>query len=189
MAFTFQAHDYMVKNQKDYQILMLPYYVGWTNGPSTIPALIQQRNRWQRVTNEAVWRYRYMFLNPKYKWLAVFTYPYLLVYEVFGVFVEIFSIAMLTWAWFIHILDLKIYLSYLFFLVMVQAFISLSVIFAFIRDQQIFRFRYTCYLILLSFLELFAYRWIIAVARIRGIFGSIRGVRDFDQFKRQQNLV
>ena len=33
IELTFHAHDHMVKNKKDYQILMLPYYVGWTEGP------------------------------------------------------------------------------------------------------------------------------------------------------------
>ena len=185
VEFTFHAHQYMVDNKKVYEILMLPYCVGWTNGPSTISALILQRNRWQRVINETVWRYKYMFFNPKYKWLAFFTFPYLLLYEVFGVFFEVLSIILLTWAWLLKMLDVRIYLAYLLYMVLVQAFISLSVLFVFIRDQKIMRFRYTCYLIALSLIELFLYRWAILAAKILGMIDYARGVRAHDQYKRK----
>lgn len=185
VEFTFHAHDYMVKNKKDYQILMLSYYVGWTEGPSTIPSFITQRNRWQRVVNETLWRYRHMLFNPQYKWLGFFTFPYNLLFEVFGVFIEVASIGILTWAWLIKMLDVKIYLGLLLFMVLVQAFISLSALFIFIRDQKLFRFRYTCYLIILSFLEFFLYRWIAITAKISGTIDYCRGVRAYKQYKRK----
>ncbi len=189
LEFTFHAHDYMIKNKMDYKILMFPYYVGWTEGPSTIPALILQRNRWQRVVNETVWRYRHMLFNWRYKWFAFFTLPYFLLYEVFGVFFEAGSLIILTWAWHIKVLDVKTYLAYLLFLALTQAFISLFVLFVFIRDQRILRLRYSCYFILLSFFELFLYRWIILLAKMKGMLDYCRGVRLHDQYKRQRKLM
>ncbi len=185
IELTFHAHDYMVKNKKEYRILMLPYYIGWTEGPATIPSLILQRNRWQRVVNETLWRYKHMLFNPRYKWFAFLTFPYFLLYEVFGVFIETASIAILTWACCIKMLDVKGYGACLLFMVLIQAFISLSVLFVFIRDQKIFRFRYTCYLILLSFLEFFVYKWITMTAKILGMFDYCRGIRVYDQYKRK----
>ena len=185
IELTFHAHDHMVKNKKDYQILMLPYYVGWTEGPSTIPSFILQRNRWQRVINETLWRYRHMLFNLKYKWFGFFTFPYYLLFEVFGVFIEVASIGILTWAWLIKMLDVKIYLGFLLFMVLIQAFISLSVLFIFIRDQRLFRLRYTCYLIMLSFLELFLYKWVSITAKILGMADYCRGVRAYEQYKRK----
>ncbi|OGS43322.1 MAG: hypothetical protein A2539_10570 [Elusimicrobia bacterium RIFOXYD2_FULL_34_15] len=185
VEITFHAHDYMIKNEKEYEILMLPYYVGWTEGPSTINSLILQRNRWQRVINESVWRYKHILLNPNYKWLGFFTFPYFILYEVFGVFIEITSIGILTWALLINMLDIKIYLCLLLFMVLIQTFISLSVLFIFIRDQKIFHFRYTCYLILLSFLELLSYKWITMLAKLLGMLDYFRGIRLHDQYKRK----
>jgi len=184
IELTLHAHDYMIKNRKEYEIPVFPYYVGWTEGPITIPSLILQRNRWQRVTNETIWRYRHMLFNPRYKWLGFFTIPYFLFYEVFGVLIEAASIAVFTWAWAIKLLDVKTYLAYLLFMVLVQAFISLIVIFTFVRDQKILRFRYTCYFILLSFLELFLYKWITMIAKLSGTFDYCRGIRVDNQYKR-----
>jgi biofilm PGA synthesis N-glycosyltransferase PgaC len=185
IELTFHAHDYMVKNKQEYQILMLPYYVGWTEGPSTIPSLILQRNRWQRVVNETMWRYKHMLFNHKYKWLGFFTFPYYLLYETFGVFIELASIGILTWAWLIRLLDTRIYLTYLLFMLLVQAFISLFVLFAFIRDQGIIRLRYICYFIILSFLELFLYKWIIITAKTLGMVDYARGIRAYEQYQRK----
>ena len=185
IELTFHAHDYMVKNNKEYQILMLPYYVGWTEGPSTIPSFILQRNRWQRVINETLWRYRHMLFNPRYKWLGFFTFPYYLLFEVFGVFIEVASIAILTWACLIKLLDLRIYLGFLLCMVLVQAFISLSVLFIFIRDQKVFRFRHTCYFIILSFLELLLFKWVSIIAKMRGMIDYCRGVKAYEQYTRK----
>ncbi len=184
VEITFRAHDYMVKNKKDYQIIMLPYCAGWTDGPATVPALILQRNRWQRVVNETIWRYRHMLLNPRYKWMAFLTYPYFVIYEVLGVFFELASILILTWACLIGMLDIKIYLSFLLFIVLVQAFTSLSVLFTFIRTQRVLTFGYLFYLIALSFVELFVYRWVILIARLTGTWDFFRGITAYNQYKR-----
>lgn len=184
IELTLHAHDYMIKEKKAYEIMVFPYYVGWTAGPTTIPSLILQRNRWQRVTNETIWKYKHMLFNPRYKWLGFFTMPYFLFYEVFGVLIEVVSIAVFTWAWAIKLLDVKTYLAYLLFMVLVQAFISLIVIFTFVRDQKIMRFRHICYFILLSFLELFSYKWITMIAKLLGTFDYCRGIRMGNQYKR-----
>ena len=83
IEFTFRAHEYIARHkEKGYLIEVLPYHVGWTEGPSDIPSLISQRERWQRVTNETVWRYKYMFCNPKYGGFAFLAYPYFIFYEI-----------------------------------------------------------------------------------------------------------
>ena len=140
VELTFRGHDYVVKNKdKGYKIVMLPYYVGWTEGPSNILSLISQRNRWQRVINETIWKYKYMFLNPKYGAFAFLTIPYFVFYEVLGVFVEILSIVFVVVGWIAGVLDLKTFLAFLCFMILSQALISLLAIFSFVRNQRIFR--------------------------------------------------
>lgn len=185
IELTFRAHDYIAKNkEKDYKILMLPYYVGWTEGPSNIPSLISQRDRWQRVTNETIWRYKYMLCNPKYKSFAFMTLPYLILYEVFGVFFEVASIAFVAWGWLSGVLDLRTFIAFLILMILSQTFISLVSIFTFMRGQKVFRLGYVSYLIFLSFVEFLVYRWIISIAKLLGMINSIRGVKTFDQYAR-----
>ncbi|MCX5686667.1 MAG: glycosyltransferase family 2 protein, partial [Candidatus Omnitrophica bacterium] len=181
------AYDYISKNkEKGYRIIMLPYSVGWTEGPSDIPSLISQRERWQRVINETLWHYRYMILNPRFRSFAFITLPYFILYEVLGVFFEIGSIAIVTIAWIYRTLDLRVFLLFLVLMLLSQAVISLLSLLAFVRIQRIFKLRYTAYLIVLTFLEFFIYRWLISVAKIIGTYQWTRGVREYGQYTRQK---
>ena len=187
IELTFRAHDYLVKNRdKGYRILMLPYYAGWTEGPSNIRSLISQRDRWQRVINETVWGYKHMLFNPKYRWLGFFTMPYFLIYEVMGVFIEVLSISLVTIAWAIGILDVRTFLAYFCFMLLCQAFISITSIFAFIRDQKVFRLKYVLYLVFLSLVELFWYTWIISFARLLVMLRSFLRYHGYDQYVRKK---
>ncbi|HQP91350.1 MAG TPA: glycosyltransferase family 2 protein, partial [Candidatus Omnitrophota bacterium] len=133
IEFTFRAHDYLVKNkEKDYRIIMLPYSVGWTEGPSNIKSLISQRNRWQRVTNETVFNYKYMILNPRYGSFAFLTLPYFLLYEVFGVFFEIASIVFVAWGWSYGMFDLNVFLSFAGLMILTQAITSVFSLLSFV---------------------------------------------------------
>ena len=134
IEFTFRAHDYLVKNKdKDYRIIMLPYSVGWTEGPSNIASLISQRSRWQRVTNETVMHYKYMILNPRFGAFAFLALPYFLLYEVFGVFFELASILFIGLGWASGLFDLKVFLLFVLLMSLTQAITSIFSIFSFTR--------------------------------------------------------
>jgi len=185
IEFTFRAHDYLIKNkEKDYRIIMLPYSVGWTEGPSNIKSLILQRSRWQRVTNETVFHYKYMILNPKHGSFAFLTLPYFLLYEVMGVFFGVTSALFVAVAWALKILDTRTFLAFLCLMVLSQALMSLVSIFSFVRINRLYRLPYISYLIFLCLVELICYRWIIYIAQILGTYSFFRGVKDFEQYTR-----
>lgn len=191
LEFTFRVHDYMVKNgKKGYRVLMLPYFVGWTEGPSNLKSLILQRNRWQRVVEEAVWKYKYMAFNPKYGSFAFLVFPYYILYEVFGVFFEIISIVTAVIGWTIGIVEVKMFFAFLLFVTLSQILVSLLSIFAFLRTQQrLLKLRYLLYLVVLSFLEFFWYRWIISFAKISGTYSYSQKLRAHDQYTRPKRIV
>ncbi|MFA5146708.1 MAG: glycosyltransferase [Candidatus Omnitrophota bacterium] len=189
IELTFRAHDYAAKNrEKGYKIVMLPYYVGWTEGPANIASLILQRSRWQRVTNETVWRYKYMLFNPRYGGFAFMVMPYFVFYEVLGVFAEIFGTVMVAAGWAAGVLDLNVFLAFFFFMLLSQAFTSLLSILAFVDAQRLFRIKYIVYMVGLTFVEFFWYRWIISAAKLVGTYGFFRRVRSFDQYARSKQL-
>lgn len=189
IELTFRAHDYIVKNkEKGYRIVMLPFYVGWTEGPDNIPALIMQRNRWQRVVNETVWKYKYMTCNPKYGFFGFLAMPYFVLYEVFGVFMEVISIAFVSAGWLMGVLNLNVFLAYLLFMLLSQAFVSLLSMLAFVEGQKLFKIRYIVYLIILTLGEFLCYRWIISISKIIGTISSLRGIKSFDQYDRAKRV-
>lgn len=185
LEITFRVHDYIAKNEKkDYKIIMLPYYVGWTEGPSNISSLISQRERWQRVVNETVHDYKYMIFNPKYKGFGFLTLPYYFLYEVWGVFFEIASIVFVAIGYFTRTIELKTFLAFMCFMILSQGLVSLLSLYAFVRGQKAFRSGYICYLVFLGCLEFFLYRWIISFAKVLGTYHYLRKVREFDRYKR-----
>ena len=189
IEFTFRAHDYLVRNKdKDYRIVMLPYSVGWTEGPANAASIISQRSRWQRVTNETVARYKYMILNPRFGAFAFLTLPYFLLYEVFGVFFEIAGIFFIGLGWLLGLLDLKIFLLFVLLMSLTQAITSIFSIFSFTRVQRLFPLRYIIYLIFLSLTEYLWYRWIISAAKLLGTYTFLRGDKEHNQYKRAKRV-
>lgn len=186
IELTFRAHDYIIKNKKKgYRIMMLPYYVGWTEGPSNIQSLILQRTRWQRVINETIFAYRHMMLNFKYKTLAFLTLPYFLLYEVFGIFLETLGIGIVTISWLAGALDFKVFSAFMVMSFFSQTLISLLSLLVFIRHQRALKLPYIAYLVLLSLLEFFLYRWILWIARLLGTYQFFKGVRAYEQYNRE----
>ena len=189
VELTFRAHDYVVKNkEKGYKILMMPYHVGWTEGPSNIRSLILQRNRWQRVINETIWKYKYMILNPKYGFFAFLTLPYFLLYEVLGIFMEIISLVFVTAGWIMGVLGINVFLAYLCFMLLSQAFSSLLCVLSFVGGQRLFRIKYIMYLVALTLVEFFWYRWFISAAKLMGTFDFLRKKRTYDMYVRARRV-
>jgi len=186
LEFTFRVHKYIVDNKKPYRIVMLPFYVAWTDGPADIASLIRQRDRWQRVEIESVWKYRSIYLNPEYGNLAFLTFPYYVFYEVLGLFFEAASVIFVSIGWFLGVLEMRTFLAFLLLMVVTQAIFSLVSIFSFIRVQKIFPKRYTIYLIFLALVEFVCYRWIISAAKFSGTINYFRGIRAFDQYARAE---
>ena len=185
IEFTFRAHDYAVNNkEKGYKIIMLPYSVAWTEGPSNIASLIIQRNRWQRVVNETIWKYKYMMCNTRYGFFGFLVLPYFALYEVLGVFVEVFSLMLVLAGWIMGVLQLNIFIAFFIFMLLAQAFTSLLCILAFVEAQRVFKIKYIMYLVVLSLVEFFWYRWIISAAKFAGTFDFLRKKKTYDMYTR-----
>ncbi len=185
VEFTFRAHGYIAKHKKKhYRIMMLPYYVGWTEGPNDVKSLIQQRDRWQRVMIETVWHYKYMLFNPKYGSFGFVTFPYFLFYEVLGVFFELASVVITVWGYLAGLLNTELFFGFFILMILYQAFISLIPLFTFNRAQEIFKSKDAAYLVFLSLVEFFWYRWIIAWSKFAGTFNFFRGDRTYNMVPR-----
>ena len=84
------------------------------------------------------------------------------------------------------LIDFRVFLAYLVFMILCNAVISLTALFIFVRDQAVLKTREIAYFILLIFLEFFWYRWLMTMAKLSGTINYLRGVRSFDKYQRQQ---
>ena len=71
-----------------HRVEFVPDPVAWTEVPETLRDLGRQRDRWQRGLADVLWRHRGMLLRPRYGALGCVVYPYFLVVELAGPFVE-----------------------------------------------------------------------------------------------------
>jgi len=63
---------------------------------------------------------------------------------------------------------------------------GLFALFIFVRDQKIFKTKDIVHFVILSFLEFFWYRWIIAIAKLAGTLAYARGVKVYDTYSRKK---
>jgi cellulose synthase/poly-beta-1,6-N-acetylglucosamine synthase-like glycosyltransferase len=185
---TFRAQEFMAGHKAlGYKLMMLPYVMGWTEGPATVMTLIRQRNRWHRATIETIWKFRHMLFNPRYGAFGFVTMPYFFLYEVMGVFFEVGSIAITLAGFLLGVFSLKLLIGFLLFMTLFQAFTSMMPLIAFHHEQKIFRPREFLYLTFLSLVEFLVYRWVIVIARTSGTIDYFRGSRVFDTVPRFRN--
>ena len=75
--------------QNEFTIKYIPEVFCWSEVPETFSSLVTQRDRWARGMTQTIWKNRDLFLNPRYKLLGVFSYPYYVFFEWLTPFIEI----------------------------------------------------------------------------------------------------
>jgi len=91
-----------------FRMVFVPDPVCWTEVPSDLKSLANQRRRWQKGLIDSLRYNRGMMLNPRYGVVGLFAMPYYFLFELCGPLVELFGYAMmivflvvgvLSWYW------------------------------------------------------------------------------------------
>lgn len=75
--------------KKKYKVAFIPDPLCWTEVPSKLKTLRNQRNRWTRGSIDTVMKHRNMFFNPQYGKLGMLSFPYWVLFEWLAPIVEI----------------------------------------------------------------------------------------------------
>ncbi|RLJ79406.1 glycosyltransferase family 2 protein [Pedobacter alluvionis] len=92
MELVVRMRRYMQEKGIAHKVSFIPDPLCWTEAPSTFKILGRQRNRWTRGTIETLKLHKVMFLNPKYGFLGMISYPYWFFFEFLAPLVEFFGI-------------------------------------------------------------------------------------------------
>ncbi len=76
-------------NKLQYRVRYIPEAFCWSEVPESFKSLATQRDRWSRGMTETLWKNKDLFLNPRFKLLGMFSYPYYLFFEWLTPFIEI----------------------------------------------------------------------------------------------------
>ena len=184
IELTFRVHERFLREGRDYEIHCLPDTVGTTEGPGTIPKLVSQRERWQRVINETVWHYRRMWFRPRYGSVGLVGVPFYLVTEVLAPAFELLAIVLFPLAVALGVFDPVVFGVMVAAIAFMNAALTVSAIFLEDLQSRTYRTRDLARLLVLAPLDLVLYRPIIVWARLKGSWRFLRGDKAWHKFER-----
>jgi cellulose synthase/poly-beta-1,6-N-acetylglucosamine synthase-like glycosyltransferase len=185
LELVLRMHRRLRENDQGYRIRFIPDPVAWTEVPATLHGLGSQRDRWHRGMVDSMIEHQRMLLNPTYGRVGLLAYPFFYFLETFGVALEIVG-----YAWFI-IAAAAGYLSgpiaLAFFLLAFAFGTALSLSAVALEELSFHRYESTLdlfQLLLLTVLDGFGYRQLIAWWRIRGLWSYLQGDKEWGAIER-----
>ncbi len=186
MELTIRLHKYFLKRKQKYRITFVPEPVCWTEVPEDLKSLKAQRNRWQRGLMQSLLMHKDIFLNPRYGFLGLFSYPFYILGEMMSPIVEFGGMLFVLLSWVLGIINLPFALFFLFAAVLLAALFSVSSIML----EELAYHRYAklkdlLILTLYSFLENIGYRQIHSYYRLTGMIDYFKGKRGWGKLRRK----
>lgn len=186
MELLLRMQSHCLKNNIPYEVKLLPTPVCWTEAPSDLKTLGNQRVRWTQGLAESLWLHRDMLFKPWAGRLGLIGMPYYLFYELFSAPVEIIGYALIFIGIGLNIFSVKIIAAFLAATILFGCVLNLGAI---IIDQFTFR-KYRrisdlLKLILGAFIEHFGYRQIHLFWRVKGIYRWLVGKQQWGEMKRK----
>ena len=93
MDLVLKLHVYHKAQNIPYAIRYTSDAVCWTQAPFTMKDLSNQRARWHRGLMQCMWKYRVLFLNPKFGLISLISYTYYFLYELIAPFTELLGLS------------------------------------------------------------------------------------------------
>ncbi len=186
MEIVVRLHKEMRKKNKKAKITFIPDPVCWTEGPETFKSLASQRIRWQKGTIESIRLHKDMLFNPKYGWLGMLVFPYYLLFEVMGPFIEITGYLVFIISLFLGIVPLNFAIAFI-----TAAFlygIVLSTLSVCLEELSFKKYTKVSELLIListAFLENFGYRQLTAYWRFKGFLEYLGGRRSWGKMEKK----
>jgi cellulose synthase/poly-beta-1,6-N-acetylglucosamine synthase-like glycosyltransferase len=169
----------------DYQVAFVPDPVCWTEAPRTLRVLARQRRRWQKGLLEVLEDADRALFNPKYGMMGMFTYPFLLVFEGWGVILELAGYFLFFYYWWIGVVQTDFMLAFLVVAFFCGAALSLcGVLLGEMTPRRYPLARQWLALVALGLLENFGYRQLTSLLRLLGLSDYVRGTGTWGQMER-----
>lgn len=92
MELVVRMREYMADQQRKYKVVYISDPLCWTEAPTSLKVLGSQRNRWTRGTIDTLALHKKIFMNPKYGFMGLVSYPYWVFFEWLAPIIEIFGI-------------------------------------------------------------------------------------------------
>ena len=181
-----RLHEHMRRKKRPYRVVFVPDPVCWTEAPETLAVLSRQRNRWHRGLLQTLWKHKRMMFNPRYGAVGLFAFPYFVMFELLGPFIETFGYLVVIVSFVLGILDVHFFLMFLAVAILYGMFLSIAAV---LLEEISFR-RYPGWidltkLLAYSVIENFGYRQILSAIKVKAFWDAIRRRRAWGEMQRR----
>ena len=146
----------------------------WTEVPTNLKILTNQRDRWQRGLIDTMFFHFRMLANPRYGMVGMVGFPYFFFFELMGPWIEVQGLLFLITGLALGTLPLSIFAIVFAATVPLGIAISLASLLLAEYHQRYFGPADRTRLLVLAFLENFGYRQYASVLRLRGYISALR---------------
>lgn len=187
MDLVTRLHAHMrERGDKNYEIQFVPDPVCWTEVPATLRVLARQRRRWQRGLFEVLSRHKRFFLNPRYGAVGLFAYPFLYIFEGWGLLLELGGYLIFLLAWWRGALDTDFMFAFLAATILCGITLSLTgILLGEMTPRSYPKLSHWSLLLLFAVLENFGYRQLASLLRFLGMADYVLGKGSWGKMERK----
>lgn len=191
MDLVVKLHSFYRKNKIKYNIKYAYDAICWSQVPETFKDLKGQRRRWHIGLITSLFNHKYIFLNPKYGFVGIFSFMYFIVYELFSCVIDIFGLLVIILSYFAGYLNMKFLVTFLLVYILYSVIISVTSV---MLENYVFRhipsITTLLKLILFSIIESFGYRQLCSFYRLTGFIGYKKYKNEWRKITRiKQNRI
>ena len=187
MELVTRMHVFCRGNEIPYRIRYAPDAICWSQAPETLRDLIKQRRRWHTGLYESMTKHGKLFANLRYGPVAVLSYTYFLIYELFQPAIELFGLVTVAIAFAFNFINVPFMIMFFFIYALYGAVMSLTAFFSRVqtRDLKLTPMDVVRALILALF-EVSVLRFILAVTRMLALVGYRKHGRRWETVQRTE---
>ncbi|GAB5348402.1 glycosyltransferase family 2 protein [Alteriqipengyuania sp. 357] len=170
-----RLHRHLREQKRPYSLAFIPDIVCWTEAPSAMKGLDNQRARWQQGSMETLLRHRRMICNPRYGRIGLLAMPHIVLEDILGPPAELLGYLVLPAAALMGLLDPVMAIAFFFVSIVFGSGLTVGTLA--LEEQQLRRTPSAKDLMRLgsaALLENFGYRQMNLWYRILGIRRFIR---------------
>lgn len=178
LELCFRLRMHMENIKKPYKIVYIPETLCWTEAPTDVSILIKQRERWARGLWETMVSHKKLFLNPKYRNMGLFFFPYWCLFELGAPIMEFFGMLCYLFFWYMGLINWNLGILLFTAVYLLGCIFSTFSIFLYIKN-----FRHYCTssqiteLLLAAYLEPFVYHPILLFGQMKGYYKKIFNIK------------
>ena len=188
MDLVLRLHSFYRKNQLPYRIGYEPRAICWSQVPSSLKDIKNQRRRWQIGLMTSLFNHRYMAFNFHYGFIGLFSHSYFIVYEMLSCLVDIFGLIFIMISYFTGFLNFSFFITFMLIYIIYNMVISIVAIkceeFMF---QGSLSFCDKMKLILFSIIENFGYHQLLSFYRLSAFIGYRQQKHQWKKINRVQH--